>query len=67
MDEHEPLLPSSNDAPELPEIYKAVEFDPNGDPENPLDWSNSYKWGVILLLAFMAFTVYAFSSASDFR
>jgi len=34
-----------------------VEFDPAGDPENPLDWSNSYKRGVVLLLAFMAFTV----------
>ncbi|TAQ84242.1 hypothetical protein B7494_g7443 [Chlorociboria aeruginascens] len=34
-----------------------ITFDPDGDPDNPVEWPNSYRWGVILLLAFMAFTV----------
>lgn len=35
----------------------SVDFDPNGDPDNPLEWSKGYKRGVVALLAFMAFTV----------
>ena len=35
-----------------------VDFDPNGDLENPLDWPKAFKWGIVALLAFMAFTVY---------
>jgi hypothetical protein len=35
-----------------------VDFDPNGDPENPQDWPKAYKWSIVALLAFMAFTVY---------
>ncbi|TVY20476.1 Efflux pump radE [Lachnellula arida] len=35
----------------------SVDFDPNGDPDNPMDWSKPYKWGVVALLFFMAFTV----------
>lgn len=34
-----------------------VEFDHNGDPDNPLDWKPWYRWSIVLLLAFMAFTV----------
>lgn len=34
-----------------------VRFDPNGDPDNPLDWPVKYRWGITILLAFMAFTV----------
>jgi hypothetical protein len=34
-----------------------VNFDPDGDPDNPLDWSRSYRWGIVGLLACMAFTV----------
>ena len=34
-----------------------VEFDPAGDPDNPLEWSNRYRMTVVSLLAFMAFTV----------
>ncbi len=33
------------------------DFDPNGDPDDPQNWKTSYKWGVVLLLAFMAFSV----------
>jgi MFS family permease len=34
----------------------AITFE-EGDTDNPLEWPRSYKWGVIMLLAFMAFTV----------
>lgn len=34
-----------------------VDFDPKGDSENPLDWSGSYKHGIVFLLSLMAFTV----------
>lgn len=36
-----------------------VDFDPRGDPENPLEWPTPFKWTVVSMLAFMAFTVYA--------
>lgn len=35
-----------------------IDFNPNGDPENPLEWPKAYHNGVISLLACMAFTVY---------
>lgn len=35
-----------------------VDFDPDGDAENPLDWPASYRWVIVSILAFMAFTVY---------
>jgi hypothetical protein len=34
-----------------------MDFDPEGDPDNPLEWSNRYRMTVVSLLAFMAFTV----------
>ncbi|PSR82809.1 major facilitator superfamily domain-containing protein [Coniella lustricola] len=34
-----------------------VDFDPAGDPDNPMDWPVAYKWGIVALLAAMAFTV----------
>lgn len=34
-----------------------VHFDPNGDLENPREWPQAYKWFIVFLLAFMAFTV----------
>ena len=53
MDEGRPLLEHIDDGPHRP----LVDFDPNGDPENPMDWSGAYKRGVVSLLAVMAFTV----------
>lgn len=38
--------------------HKIVDFDPNGDSDNPIEWTKSYRWCIVLLLAFMAFTVY---------
>jgi hypothetical protein len=35
-----------------------VDFDIGGDAENPMDWPSAYKWGIVALLAFMAFTTY---------
>ena len=34
-----------------------VDFDPNGDSDNPMDWPKLYRWGIVGLLALMAFTV----------
>ncbi|KAK3339962.1 major facilitator superfamily domain-containing protein [Lasiosphaeria hispida] len=34
-----------------------VDFDPNGDVDNPLEWPIAYKWGIVALMALMAFTV----------
>ncbi|CAO2648554.1 Nn.00g078210.m01.CDS01 [Neocucurbitaria sp. VM-36] len=33
-----------------------LDFEPL-DPENPKNWTSSFKWSIVLLLAFMAFTV----------
>lgn len=34
-----------------------IEFHPSTDPENPVNWPKSYKWSIVALLAFIAFTV----------
>ena len=34
-----------------------VDFDPQGDVDNPLEWPTPFKWGIVLLLALTAFTV----------
>jgi hypothetical protein len=62
MDETQPLLPSDAEYTPIPERDQIpdkdiVTFDPDGDEENPLDWPTTYKWGIVSLLAFMAFTV----------
>lgn len=62
MDETQPLLrdaspdglENNNDDRLAKDL---VDFDPLGDAENPLDWPRAYKWGIVALLAFMAFTV----------
>lgn len=70
MDETTPLLPSTTreilvddenqqilDGVILTNHKDIVDFDPNGDPENPQDWTSSYKWGIVALLAIQAFAV----------
>lgn len=37
------------------------DFDPLGDVDNPLEWPTALKWGIVTLLALMAFTVYVCS------
>jgi hypothetical protein len=63
MDETEPLLSARSLSDEdvtkgQDDAFNTVEFNSDTDPDNPWNWPESYKWGVILLLAFMAFTVY---------
>lgn len=36
------------------------DFDPLGDVDNPLEWPIALKWGIVTLLALMAFTVYVY-------
>ena len=60
MDEETPLLLAASGLgikQQTDSIAPHVDFDPDGDPENPQEWPRLYKWGIILLLAFMAFTV----------
>ena len=58
MDETQPLLAPADEQPRNPTFAQSlVDFDPTGDPDNPLDWPKAYKQGVVALLAFMAFTV----------
>jgi hypothetical protein len=57
MDESQPLLRQISRPRQPSVINPSVEFDPNGDPENPLEWPKGYKIGVVSLLALMAFTV----------
>ncbi|KAG0652167.1 MFS transporter prlG [Hyphodiscus hymeniophilus] len=55
--ETQPLLGHTIESEAVVTEEPLVDFDPNGDPDNPLDWPKAYKLGVVLLLAFMAFTV----------
>ena len=63
MDEIRPLLGHVSEQGHVDEPQSfvpnqaLVDFDPNGDPDNPLDWSRAYKLQVVFLLVFMAFTV----------
>jgi hypothetical protein len=34
-----------------------VNFEAAGDPENPLNWPDAFKWTLTAMLAAMAFTV----------
>lgn len=57
IEEADPLLLESESGcrSSLEYCQVADEFDCNGDPENPLEWPSSYKWGVVALLSFMGF------------
>ncbi|ORY70948.1 MFS transporter [Pseudomassariella vexata] len=61
MDETLPLLQDAHftslEEPHQHVNKDIVDFDPEGDEENPVDWPQAYKWGIVALLAFMAFTV----------
>ncbi|PMD40893.1 MFS general substrate transporter [Hyaloscypha variabilis F] len=56
MDEIQPLL-GRIDEPRPTSANPLVDFDPNGDPDNPLEWPKAYKRGVVFLLALLSFTV----------
>lgn len=58
IDEHQPLLGHEREQHRYSEdSQKVVDFDPNGDPENPQEWTTPFKWSIVALLALMAFTV----------
>ena len=57
LDERQPLLHNESARHYDDATKDLVDFDPNGDPEDPLQWPNAYKWSVVSLLAVMAFTV----------
>ncbi|KAF2115642.1 major facilitator superfamily domain-containing protein [Lophiotrema nucula] len=59
-DEEQPLLRTTSKdlAYGVVENDRVVEgFDPEGDDENPREWTAAYKRAIVLLLACMAFTV----------
>ena len=56
MDESQPLLGQINEAHPTNRNLLA-DFDPNGDPDNPMEWPKAYKTGVVFLLALLSFTV----------
>jgi hypothetical protein len=56
IDEAQPLL-GPVDEPQYPTANPLVDFDPNGDPDNPIEWPKGYKMGVVCLLALLSFTV----------
>lgn len=64
MDETQPLLQDAhlvfNERPDQASIKDIVDFHPDGDEENPLEWPQVYKWAIVALLALMAFTVYVY-------
>ncbi|UNI15101.1 hypothetical protein JDV02_001669 [Purpureocillium takamizusanense] len=39
-----------------PDAYAAA-FDPDGDPDDPTQWPEAYKWAMVAVLALMPFTV----------
>lgn len=61
VDENQPLLAASEDLARRQDeddaLHGAIDFDPSGDPDNPLEWPSAFKWGIVALMAFMAFTV----------
>lgn len=54
-DEEQPLLRTvTEDSVKHDEVI--LDFEPL-DPEDPRNWSDAFKWFIVLLLACMAFTV----------
>lgn len=58
-DEEQPLLRiiSQDAGNDIVHDDSTSDFEPL-DPENPKNWSSTFKWSIVLLLALMAFTVY---------
>ncbi|KAI8629484.1 MFS general substrate transporter [Xylariaceae sp. FL1651] len=61
MDETQPLLAEVQlvDTERCDEISRKdiIDFDVNGDADNPMEWPTAYKWAIVALLSLMAFTV----------
>ncbi|KAI0404624.1 MFS transporter [Xylaria palmicola] len=60
MDETQPLLAQVHlvDTERCDDVSRddIVDFDA-GDAEDPMEWPTAYKWSIVFLLSFMAFTV----------
>ena len=58
VEEQQPLLRPVVEDAEADIKHEEVILDfEKGDPENPREWSPKFKWFIVFLLAFMAFTV----------
>lgn len=56
--EEQPLLPAVPGTTRLGIKHTGVILDfEQGDPEDPREWPIAYKWAMVSLLAFTAFTV----------
>jgi hypothetical protein len=55
-DEEQPLLRQITED-DTKHDETILDFEPL-DPEDPRNWSDAFKWCIVLLLASMAFTVY---------
>lgn len=59
-DERQPLLQDGHaDGTDTDKDVTIIDFDPH-DPQNPVEWTAGYRWAIVGLLAFMAFTVYVY-------
>lgn len=56
VNETSPLLRTPSQKIDDANAKNVVEFDAE-DSEDPKQWANSFKYGAVALLAFMAFTV----------
>lgn len=56
--ERQPLLDSQNQNQNNGKQKHIVDFDPNGDEGNPMEWPKKYRWVIVFFLSFMATTVY---------
>ncbi|KAI7248926.1 hypothetical protein KC332_g18643, partial [Hortaea werneckii] len=56
IDEEQPLLRPDR-APYHATQDPDADFDPEGDQDDPRQWPMTYRWGLVSLLALMAFTV----------
>lgn len=58
VEEQQPLLRPVVEVVEADVKHDEVILDfEAGDPENPREWDSKFKWSIVFLLAFMAFTV----------
>ena len=64
--ERQPLLESQHRNQDNGKQKHIVDFDPNGDEGNPMEWTKKYRWIIVFFLSFMATTVYGNISSMTF-
>lgn len=58
IDEESPLLWARNASEESPSTGPTSnQVDAKDDVDNPITWPQNFKWTIVALLSFMAFTV----------